>query len=317
MQGGRRRGEAIARRGATRGVDRARCSPGSPGCAFAALAGVEPAHGGSAGIDRGRARLAALGAGGQGQAERECWGASASASTAARRRSKDFEMRDGVIDVDVATPAQRGFFGIQFRIANDGANGEWVYLRQHKSGHPDAMQYTPVLNTGAQLAALQRPRLHRRGRHSARRLVPPAPGGRRRAGEALRQGHGQARARDGRPEERHPEGTGRAARSDRRDVLLELRGARRRPTRRGSATCRRCRPDTLTQVEHLAGRTTRSRATSSGRCRAAETRAIHWQDVEAEPPGFVVHLSLSRERRTRASRLPERLLEAAASRSRE
>ena len=61
---------------------------------------------------------------------------------------KDLEMRDGVIDVDVATPASRGFFGIQFRIASDGANAEWVYLRQHKSGLPDAMQYTPVLNTG-------------------------------------------------------------------------------------------------------------------------------------------------------------------------
>ncbi len=61
---------------------------------------------------------------------------------------KDFEMRDGVIDVDVATPASRGFFGIQFRISSDNANAEWVYLRQHKSGAPDAMQYTPVLNTG-------------------------------------------------------------------------------------------------------------------------------------------------------------------------
>jgi hypothetical protein len=61
----------------------------------------------------------------------------------------DFEMRDGIIDVDVATPASRGFFGIQFRITSEGANGEWVYLRQHKSGLPDAMQYTPVLNTGA------------------------------------------------------------------------------------------------------------------------------------------------------------------------
>jgi hypothetical protein len=59
---------------------------------------------------------------------------------------KDFEMRDGVVDVDVSTPASRGFFGIQFRV--DGASGEWVYLRQHKSGLPDAMQYTPVLNTG-------------------------------------------------------------------------------------------------------------------------------------------------------------------------
>ncbi len=61
---------------------------------------------------------------------------------------KDFEMRDGVIDVDVATPATRGFFGIQFRISGNGANAEWVYLRQHKSGLPDAMQYTPVLHTG-------------------------------------------------------------------------------------------------------------------------------------------------------------------------
>jgi hypothetical protein len=61
---------------------------------------------------------------------------------------KDFEMRDGVVDVDVATPASRGFFGIQFRIDDRGANGEWVYLRQHKSGLPDALQYTPVLNTG-------------------------------------------------------------------------------------------------------------------------------------------------------------------------
>jgi hypothetical protein len=62
---------------------------------------------------------------------------------------KDLEMRDGVVDVDVATPASRGFFGIQFRIVDDGGNAEWVYLRQHKSGLPDAMQYTPILNTGA------------------------------------------------------------------------------------------------------------------------------------------------------------------------
>lgn len=61
---------------------------------------------------------------------------------------KDFEMRDGVLDVDVATPAIRGFFGFDFRIDEKGANYEEVYLRQHKSGLPDAMQYTPVLNTG-------------------------------------------------------------------------------------------------------------------------------------------------------------------------
>ena len=62
---------------------------------------------------------------------------------------KGFEMRDGVLDVDVATPATRGFFGIQFRLADEGATGEWVYLRQHQSGYPDAMQYTPIFNTGA------------------------------------------------------------------------------------------------------------------------------------------------------------------------
>jgi hypothetical protein len=61
---------------------------------------------------------------------------------------KDFEMRDGTVDVDVATPARRGFFGLDFRIDQEGANYEELYLRQHKSGQPDAMQYTPVLNTG-------------------------------------------------------------------------------------------------------------------------------------------------------------------------
>jgi NADH:ubiquinone oxidoreductase subunit len=61
---------------------------------------------------------------------------------------KDFEMRDGVLDVDVATPASRGFFGFDFRIDEKGSNFEEVYLRQHESGQADAMQYTPVLNTG-------------------------------------------------------------------------------------------------------------------------------------------------------------------------
>ena len=61
---------------------------------------------------------------------------------------KDFDMRDGVVDVDVATPAKRGFFGIQFRIDANRQDAEWVYLRQHKSGLPDALQYTPVLRTG-------------------------------------------------------------------------------------------------------------------------------------------------------------------------
>ncbi|HYL97329.1 MAG TPA: hypothetical protein VEZ90_00115 [Blastocatellia bacterium] len=63
----------------------------------------------------------------------------------------DLEMRDGIVDVDVAIPSNpvgRGFFGIQFRIANDSPNGEFVYLRRHKSGLPDAMQYMPILGGG-------------------------------------------------------------------------------------------------------------------------------------------------------------------------
>ena len=61
---------------------------------------------------------------------------------------KDFTMRDGVIDVDVATTAKRGFFGFDVRIDNDGRDMEEIYLRPHQSGYSDAMQYTPVLNTG-------------------------------------------------------------------------------------------------------------------------------------------------------------------------
>jgi hypothetical protein len=59
---------------------------------------------------------------------------------------KDVEMRDGILDVDVFTNGKRAFFGFDFRI--DSVDYEEVYLRAHKSGLPDAMQYTPVLRTG-------------------------------------------------------------------------------------------------------------------------------------------------------------------------
>jgi hypothetical protein len=61
---------------------------------------------------------------------------------------KDFEMRDGVVDVDMAASSARGFAGFQFRIAADGQNAEELYLRPHESGYPDAIQYTPILSTG-------------------------------------------------------------------------------------------------------------------------------------------------------------------------
>ncbi len=64
---------------------------------------------------------------------------------------KGLELRDGIIDMDLAVtgaPLQRGFVGLQFRVSDDLTNGEYVYLRPHKSGLPDAIQYTPVLHTG-------------------------------------------------------------------------------------------------------------------------------------------------------------------------
>ena len=61
---------------------------------------------------------------------------------------RDFEMRDGVLDVDVATAPKRGFFGFDVRIDKEEVNYEEIYLRPHKSGLPDAIQYTPVFNTG-------------------------------------------------------------------------------------------------------------------------------------------------------------------------
>ena len=42
---------------------------------------------------------------------------------------KDFEMRDGVIDADVITSANRGFFGFDVRLDKDGRNYEEIYLR--------------------------------------------------------------------------------------------------------------------------------------------------------------------------------------------
>ncbi len=148
MQGRCRSGEVTARRGLdARRRHRARCASFAATCASAALAVAAPA------LAQGPASLAAASDSPrwdlQGNAkpsrmlDRDCLALDGGAAAL-----KDFAMRDGVIDVDVATPAPRGFFGIQFRVSDDGANGEWVYLRQHKSGLPDAMQYTPVLNTG-------------------------------------------------------------------------------------------------------------------------------------------------------------------------
>ena len=62
---------------------------------------------------------------------------------------KDFEMTDGVIDVDMAGDGARGFYNIFFRTQPNG-DGEEVYLRPHKTGLDDAQQYSPMFKgTGA------------------------------------------------------------------------------------------------------------------------------------------------------------------------
>jgi hypothetical protein len=61
---------------------------------------------------------------------------------------KGSTMRDGTIDVDVATKAGALFAGIAFRIESD-ANLEIVYLRPGLSDTLEAMQYTPRLNGDA------------------------------------------------------------------------------------------------------------------------------------------------------------------------
>jgi hypothetical protein len=52
---------------------------------------------------------------------------------------------DGSVEVDVAVPRQRTFVGIAFRVVSDG-NHEEVYLRPHKSGLDDALQYEPLFD---------------------------------------------------------------------------------------------------------------------------------------------------------------------------
>jgi hypothetical protein len=56
---------------------------------------------------------------------------------------KDFEITDGVIDLDMAGTETRGFYNISFRTQANG-DGELVYLRAHKTGLDDAQQYTPM-----------------------------------------------------------------------------------------------------------------------------------------------------------------------------
>ena len=54
------------------------------------------------------------------------------------------EFAEGVIEFDMAFEDKFGFGGLFWHSSEDGTDSEYFYIRQHKSGLPDAGQYTPV-----------------------------------------------------------------------------------------------------------------------------------------------------------------------------
>jgi len=56
---------------------------------------------------------------------------------------RDVRLKDGTIELDVATTGPRSFFYVQFRMESDREYEE-IYLRPHKTGLGDALQYNPV-----------------------------------------------------------------------------------------------------------------------------------------------------------------------------
>jgi len=55
------------------------------------------------------------------------------------------QIKNGIIEFDVAFPDARAFVGVAFRM-KDERNYEEFYLRPHQSGNPDANQYCPAYN---------------------------------------------------------------------------------------------------------------------------------------------------------------------------
>lgn len=57
----------------------------------------------------------------------------------------DLDIKNGLVEFDIAVTEARGFAGLMFRL-QDSANYENFYIRPHQSGNPDANQYQPVYN---------------------------------------------------------------------------------------------------------------------------------------------------------------------------
>lgn len=60
----------------------------------------------------------------------------------------DTDIRNGLVEFDVAVTRERGFAGLLFRWQDEG-NYENFYIRPHQSGNPDANQYQPAFNGSA------------------------------------------------------------------------------------------------------------------------------------------------------------------------
>jgi glyoxylase-like metal-dependent hydrolase (beta-lactamase superfamily II) len=60
----------------------------------------------------------------------------------------DLDIKNGLVEFDIAVTEERGFAGIVFRV-QDNKNYEHFYIRPHQSGNPDANQYQPVINGSA------------------------------------------------------------------------------------------------------------------------------------------------------------------------
>jgi glyoxylase-like metal-dependent hydrolase (beta-lactamase superfamily II) len=57
----------------------------------------------------------------------------------------EVNVKNGLIEFDIAVSEERGFAGLVFRLQDD-RNFEHFYIRPHQSGNPDANQYTPVFD---------------------------------------------------------------------------------------------------------------------------------------------------------------------------
>jgi len=58
---------------------------------------------------------------------------------------EDAGFENGVLEVDVALPRERGFIGVVWRVQSF-QDYEHFYLRPHQTGQPDSCQYTPVFH---------------------------------------------------------------------------------------------------------------------------------------------------------------------------